>query len=70
MADRLRTDAGQKQVYGQNLVCSADNPVLHETAIEDEPQVNLRRAKMGLFRLDLYVRLVIEHSPKFCSATE
>jgi len=68
MADRLRTDAGQKQIYGQNLVCSPDKPVLHETAIEDEAHVNMRRAQIGLFRLDLYVRFVIEHSPDVCAA--
>jgi hypothetical protein len=42
--------------------------VLHETAIEDEPHVNMRRAQIGLFRLDLYVRLVREHSPDVCAA--
>lgn len=68
MVDRLRTDAGKKQVYGQNLVCSADKPVLHETAIEDEPRVNVRRARIGLFRRDLYVRFVIKHSPDVCAA--
>ena len=68
MADRLRTDVGEKQVYGQNLVCSDDNRVLHETAIEDEPHVNMRRAQIGLFRLDLYVRLVIKTSPDVCAA--
>src|SRR5262249_61059697 len=64
--DRSRRDAGKKQRYGENLECDGDNTTLHEPPIEDEAHVNLRRARLGLMRVELYARLVTEISPAFC----
>lgn len=70
MFDRLRTDAGRKQRYGENLVCDRDHPQLHVAPIEDERHVNQRRAEVGLLRLDLYARLVVQFSPNLCAQKE
>ena len=61
--DRLQTDAGKPQVYGENLVCDTKNPKLHVGPIEDEKNVNQRRAAIGLMRLELYAQLVVRMSP-------
>lgn len=66
--DRSRRDAGKKQRYGENLERSSENPTLHEAPIEDEAHVNLRRARLGLMRVELYARLVTELSPGVCPA--
>jgi hypothetical protein len=63
--DRSRRDQGQKQLYGTQLECGADRQ-LHEAPIEDEAHVNLRRAELGLMRMELYARLVKESSPPVC----
>ncbi|MBZ5610557.1 MAG: hypothetical protein LAP38_20025 [Acidobacteriia bacterium] len=68
MLDRLLTDAGQKQTYGENLTCDPQHPRLHTGPIEDGAQVNRRRAAIGLVRLELYAQLVVEMSPNFCGA--
>jgi hypothetical protein len=66
--DRSRTDAGRKQIYGENLTCDKEHPKLHSGPIEDEYHVNQRRAAIGLMRLELYVQLVVAMSPNVCSA--
>ena len=65
--DRASRDAGREQRYGQNLECDAENPALHVTRIEDETHVDARRARIGLVRLALYVRMVRELSPALCA---
>lgn len=67
--DRSQSDVGEKQLYGENLVCS-DGEKMHEAPIEDEPHVNQRRAELGLIRMELYVRLVAETLPQFCQPVE
>ena len=67
--DRSRTDAGKKQLYGENLTCDSEHPKLHVGAIEDERNVNQRRAAIGLMRLEMYAALVVAMSPDFCAAT-
>jgi hypothetical protein len=66
--DRSARDAGRKQLYGESLECSGETSTLHEAPIEDEAHVNLRRARLGLMRLELHTRMAIEHSPAICAA--
>jgi hypothetical protein len=66
--DRSSREAGRKQLYGQNLECDAGSPALHETPIEHEEDVDARRARIGLLRLELYARMVSELSPGLCPA--
>jgi hypothetical protein len=66
--DRSQTDAGKKQMYGQNLTCDTQNPKLHTGPIEDEDHVDERRAAIGLMRLELYAQLVVAMSPNLCPA--
>ena len=66
--DRSQTDAGKKQMYGENLTCDGEHPKLHTGPIEDERNVNRRRAAIGLMRLELYVQLVVAMTPKVCPA--
>jgi len=66
--DRTERDAGRAQLYGQNLECSRENPTLHRAPIEQEAEVNVRRASIGLLRLEMYERLVIEMSPAMCGS--
>jgi len=61
--DRSRTDAGKKQMYGGNLICDSEHPKLHTAPIEDEHNVNQRRAAIGLMRLELYAQLVVAMTP-------
>ena len=68
MLDRLRSDGGKKQMYGENLTCDHDHSTLHIGPIEDEDRVNERRSAIGLVRLELYARLVVKMSPKVCPA--
>lgn len=67
--DRSQTDRGEKQAYGQNLVCKAGEK-LHEAPMEDESHVNQRRAQLGLIRLELYTRLIEQTMPQFCAPSE
>jgi len=64
--DRSSREAGRKQLYGQNLECDGEVPTLQETPIENEQGVDARRARIGLVRLALYVRMVREWSPALC----
>ena len=66
--DRSQTDAGKKQMYGENLTCDSEHPKLHTGPIEDERNVNQRRAAIGLMRLELYVQLVVAMTPNVCPA--
>ena len=66
--DRSQTDAGKKQMYGENLTCDNEHPELHIGPIEDEDHVNQRRAAIGLIRLELYAQLVVAMSPNICPA--
>ena len=66
--DRAQRDQGKPQRYGQQLECTAEK-TLNVAPIEDAPNVNLRRAKVGLMRLELYVRLVrAQTPPDMCGA--
>src|SRR6266853_273502 len=67
MYDRAQRDEGRNQRYGEQLECIDANPELREAPIDDEAHVNERRASLGLMRMELYARLVIEVSPKMCS---
>lgn len=63
--DRTQQDQGRHQLYGQNFVCGPDRTLV--PAPLDEPaDVNTRRAKMGLMRLELYARLLRANSPDLC----
>lgn len=64
--DRSRTDAGRKQLYGENLMCNTEHPALHTGPIEDEGRVNQRPAAIGLMRLELYIQVVVAISPNIC----
>jgi hypothetical protein len=66
--DRSSREAGRKQLYGMNLECNEENPTLHETPIEDEAHVNVRRARVGLMRVELYARWLIALWPVVCPA--
>jgi hypothetical protein len=66
--DRSQRDEGRNQRYGQNLECNETSPELHEAPIDEEAGVNDRRARLGLMRMELYARLVIEMSPRMCGA--
>jgi hypothetical protein len=66
--DRSQTDAGKKQKYGENLTCDKEHPKLHTGPIEDEHNVNQRRAAIGLMRLELYAQLVVGMTPNVCPA--
>jgi hypothetical protein len=67
--DRSSRDAGRNQLYGQNLECDNEDRALHETPIDDEEHVDMRRAQVGLMRVELYARTVIELSPAVCPVT-
>jgi hypothetical protein len=60
--DRTQHDQGRKQLYGQNLICT-DAKVLDVGPMDDPANVNMRRAEMGLMRLELYKQLVRLNSP-------
>jgi len=66
--DRSQRDAGRVQLYGQNLECSPQSPTLHRGPIEDEANVNVRRATIGLVRLELYERVVIDTTSLTCGS--
>lgn len=56
MVDRIRMRQGEKQVYGSQVVFDKEGKqILHP--IEDEKNVNLRRASMGMQPLEEYAKL-------------
>jgi len=65
--DRTQRDGGKKQLYGEQLECSPGRS-LTEAPIDDEATVNMRRAQLGLLRMELYGRLVRLHSPDMCGS--
>ena len=56
MEDRTRMDRGEKQLYGSQVIQDpvTGKPKFHP--IEDEPNVNKRRATMGLGPIETYAR--------------
>ena len=65
--DRTQRDQGKNQLYGEQLEC-ASGKALEEAPIDDEANVNIRRAELGLMRVELYARLVRLHSPDMCGS--
>jgi hypothetical protein len=66
--DRTQRDQRKKQLYGEQLECSQGSS-LSEAPVEDASNVDLRRARLGLMRIELYARLVRLHSPDMCGST-
>jgi hypothetical protein len=62
--DRSQRDQGKNQLYGQQLECAGN--VLDVAPVDDEKNTNVRRAELGLIRLELYARLVRLNSPGLC----
>lgn len=50
----LQTDGGEKRLYGSQIQRTGDTFVIYP--IEDEPNVNKRRAEVGLQPLEEYVK--------------
>ena len=67
--DRTQRGQGGNQLYGQHLECARGKP-LEVGPMDDAATVDMRRARMGLMRLELYVRLVRLNSPDLCGAAE
>jgi len=65
--DRTQRDQGKKQLYGEQLEC-LPGQTLSEAPIQEEATVNMRRAELGLVRVELYARLVRLHSPDMCGS--
>ena len=63
--DRSQRDQGKNQFYGEQLECTSGK-ALEEAPIDDEANVNLRRAELGLMRVEIYARLVRLYSPEMC----
>ena len=63
--DRSQRDQGKNQFYGEQLECTTGK-ALEEAPIDDEANVNLRRAELGLMRVEIYARLVRLYSPEMC----
>lgn len=61
--DRSLSESGKKQVYGQNLICDGQHAESQIGTIEDAKHVDQRRAKIGLWRLDIYARFVRKMNP-------
>ncbi|GAB3167151.1 DUF6624 domain-containing protein [Telluribacter humicola] len=56
LVDRIRVFKGQKQLYGSQVKNGPDGKPAGFEPIEDEPNVNKRRAEMGLGPLEDYAR--------------
>ena len=54
LIDRVRMRRGEKQLYGSQIRIEEGTPVVYP--IEDEPNVNRRRAEVGLGPIEEYVR--------------
>jgi hypothetical protein len=65
--DRTQRDQGKKQLYGQQLECSSGR-ALDVAPVDDAKNVNIRRAELGLMRLELYARLARLNSPDLCGS--
>jgi hypothetical protein len=55
----------RSQFYGEQLECAKGN-ALKAAPIDEEANVNIRRAELGLIRIELYARLVRLNSPAVC----
>ncbi len=55
LVDRVRVAKGQPQVYGTQWGSDASGKPEPRTPIEDEAQVDVRRAKVGLGTIDDYL---------------
>jgi Family of unknown function (DUF6624) len=67
--DRAQRDLGKNQLYGEQLEC-ATGKSLALAPIDDEANVNRRRAESGLMRVELYARLVRLGSPDMCASVQ
>jgi len=67
--DRTQRDLGKNQLYGEQLECATGKP-LALAPIDDEANVNRRRAESGLMRVELYARIVRLGSPDMCGSVE
>jgi hypothetical protein len=67
--DRTLRDQGKNQLYGQQLECVPGSG-FDVAPIDDPANVNIRRAEMGLMRLELYARLVRLTSPDLCGSVQ
>jgi len=67
--DRTQRDQRLKQLYGEQLECSAGK-TLELAPLAEPATVNVRRARLGLMRLEIYTRLVRLHSPDVCGSSE
>ena len=65
--DRSQRDQGKNQLYGQQLECAAGK-AFEVAPIDDAATVNVRRAELGLMRLELYARVVRLNSPDACGS--
>jgi len=54
LVDRVRVAKGQPQVYGTQLGAGPDGELIPRTPIEDEANVDARRAAAGLGTLEEY----------------
>jgi hypothetical protein len=63
--DRTQRDQGKNQLYGEQLEC-ASGTALEVAPIDDAANVNLRRAGLGLIRVELQAMLVRRLSPDMC----
>ena len=60
--DRTQRDQGKNQLFGQQLECTKAN-VIDVAPLDDAATVNVRRAELGLIRLELYTRVIRQNSP-------
>lgn len=65
--DGTRRDNKQNQLYGEALECTPGKG-LEEAPMDDEANVNRRRAELGMMRVELYARLVRLMSPDVCAS--
>lgn len=56
LLDRIRIRKGQKQLYGSQVHVDSDGKPDGFEPIEDEPNVNKRRAEVGLPPLETYAQ--------------
>lgn len=54
LVDRVRVATGERQVYGTQLGADPDGELIPQTPIEDEANVDIRRAAAGLGTLEEY----------------
>jgi hypothetical protein len=66
--DRSQRDHGRNQLYGQQLECAAGE-TLKVAPLDDAAHVDMRRAQLGLMRIDIYEELTRAGSPDVCGAT-